>query len=300
MGLGQNQDHRRQALTVTWGGLGINVFLAALKFVCGILGRSQAVIAAAVHTLSDCATDLMLLIGIPFWTAPADQRHPHGHRRIETVVTLVIAVLLALSAFGFAYQAIVSIDEQHIEPPGWIAFYAALASIAGKEFLYQWTVRVGKRIKSPALIANAWEHRADGFSAIPVALAVAGAHVGRQWIILDHIGAIFVSLFILRAAWKIGAPALAQLVDAGAPERVLSVIEKIVLDTEGVERVHAIRTRYIGSGLQVDLHIWVDGDVSVREGHRISEVVKERLLVEVPDMVDAVVHLEPCEPESRT
>ena len=287
--------HAGHARRITWIGLGVNLLLTGLKFVCGVIGSSQALIADAVHTLSDSGTDVAVLVGIRYWTAPADEGHPHGHRRIETVITVVIAVVLAGVAAGLVANAVTTLRNEHAAGPGWIALAAASISIASKEAVYRWTIAVGKRIKSAALIANAWHHRSDALSSIPVVLAIAGAKIEPAFSFLDRVGAIVVSVFILRAVWQIGWPALQQLVDTAAPEKERQQIADVTLTIEDVKSVHAVRTRYIGSGLQVDLHIGVDGDLTVRKGHDISEVVKQRLLAEGPDVVDVVVHLEPDE-----
>jgi len=287
-----------QAFRVTWIGLVINVLLTAAKFLCGLFGLSQAVVADAFHSLSDCTTDVAVLVGIPYWSAPADRNHPHGHRRIETLVTTFIAIALAVVGIGLVYNAITTLKERHSSPT-WIALAAALTSIVVKEFLYRWTNSVGRRIKSSALVANAWHHRSDALSSIPASLAVVAAMISPTWSFVDHIGAVVVSVFILGAAWKIGWPALKQLMDAGAPEKAREQISKIALGVEQVCRIHAVRTRYMGDGLAVDLHIKVDGDLTVREGHEISELVKRRLLDQGPDLVDVVVHLEPCDEEHK-
>ena len=284
-----------QARRVTALGLLVNVLLAALKFACGLAGSSRALVADAVHSLSDSTTDLTILVGVRYWYAPADEGHPHGHRRIETVITVVIAFALAGVAVGLTLNALRTLKEQHVEPPGWIALAAAVLSIAVKERLYRRTIAVGRRIRSSAVIANAWHHRSDALSSVPVALAVIGSMLNPAWSYLDHVGAVVVSIFILGAAWRIGWPALKQLVDAAAPEQDRRRIAEVVLATDGVERVHAVRTRYAGPGLEVDLHIQVAGDMTVREGHDISERVKQRLLDEGPDLVDVVVHLEPSD-----
>jgi len=289
-----------QARRVTALGLAVNMLLAALKFACGAAGGSQALVADAVHSLSDSSTDLAILIGVRYWCAPADEGHPHGHRRIETVLTVAIAVVLAGVAAGLAVNALTTLREPHGAAPGWVALVAAALSILVKEVLYRRTIRVGRRIRSSAVTANAWHHRSDALSSIPVVLAVAGARINPQWTFLDHVGAVVVSVFIFGAAWKIGWPALRQLVDAGAPERTRREIEAIALSVEPVCHIHAVRTRYIGSGLAVDLHVKVDGNLTVREGHDISEDVKRRLLDEGPDLVDVVVHLEPCDDEGGT
>ncbi len=297
----RDADRRAQfeARRVTWVGLGLNLLLCGVKLVCGLVAASQALVADAVHTLSDSTTDVAVLVGIPFWSAPADDRHPYGHRRIETVVTVLIAALLAMVACGLVYHALATIEEHHDRPPGWLALAAAVLSIVSKEALYRWTVAVGRRLRSSALVANAWHHRSDSLSSIPVVLAIGGARVFPAWSFLDHIGAIVVSVFVFRAAWQIGWPALRELMDAGAPRKERRRIEEIVLATAGVKKVHAVRTRYVGSRLLVDLHVMVDGDMTVREGHEVADEVEKRLLATGPDLVDVVVHLEPVDSDNQ-
>ncbi|MFC1474857.1 cation diffusion facilitator family transporter [bacterium] len=278
---------------VTWIGLVVNVVLSAFKMAAGYYGRSRAVMADGVHSLSDTATDAALLIGVKYWTAPPDSDHPHGHRRIETIITMFIGVLLAIVGLGIGWDAIVTVHEKHSRPPGAIALVAALVSIVVKEIIYRWTVAVGRRVKSSALEANAWHHRSDGLSSIPAAVAVGGAYIFPQLYFLDHVGAIIVTLFILRAAWKIALPAADELADAGATPEEMEQITRICRETEGVESCHKIRTRRLGPGLQVDLHIQVDPGLSVQEGHDISENVKKHLMDNGPDIIDVVAHLEP-------
>lgn len=295
-----SRGHLNQLLWVTWTGLAVNAVLMGFKFAAGILGHSQAVVADAAHTLSDLSTDVAVLVGVRYWSAPADQTHPHGHRRIETLVTVFIAVVLAGVAVGLIYNALATLKHEHLVPPGWIAFAAALVSIVTKEALYQWTAAVGRRIRSSAMVANAWHHRSDALSSIPAAMAVLGARLYPKWAFLDHAGAVAVSLVILVAARQIGWPALKQLMDTSAPEKARRRIEEIALATEGVRTAHAIRTRYVGSALAVDLHITVDPSVSVGKGHEISEAVTERLMRQGPEVVDVVVHLEPDGEGGRT
>lgn len=284
---------------MTLVGLVINVALSALKFAAGILGNSQAVVADAVHSLSDTVTDFAILVGVKFWSKPPDECHPHGHRRIEFLVTIFIGLLLAGVALGLSYNAIATLHQAQARPPKAIAFLAAVLSIFTKELLYRWTISKGKEIKSTALIANAWHHRSDSLSSIPAAVAVAGAVLVPGLTFLDHLGAIVVSMFILQAAWKIVRPSVEQLVDRGAPKEICCGIEQLAFATPRVQEVHAIRTRNIGSGLEVDLHILVDPALSVEEGHQISEEVKRRLIEYVSDVVDVVVHLEPYEEDRK-
>ncbi len=286
-------DNTRQIKQVTGIGLAVNVSLSLLKLVGGIVGRSHAVIADAVHSLSDTATDLAILIGVHYWSAPPDESHPHGHHRIETLVTAIIGVVLAGVAVGLVYDAVSSIHGPSQAPPEWLAFWVAVASIFIKEALYRYTVSTGRKIGSSAVIANAWHQRSDMLSSIPAAVAVLGARFLPDWQFLDAIGALVVSLLILRAAWHIMLPALNQLTDSGAPPEECRKIHDIAFDVAGVRHVHDIRTRYLGSGLSVDLHVEVDGEMSVLEGHELSMMVKHALLQHGPCIKDVVVHLEP-------
>lgn len=291
----QSALNKAQVRRITVIGLIGNVGIAALKFIVGTVGASQAVVADAVHSLSDTVTDVAILLGLKYWSAPADERHPYGHGRIETLVTLALGVVLAVVAIGIGYRAMASVREAHPRQPEWIAFAGAALSIVFKEILYRWTVVVGRRVRSSAVIANAWHHRSDAFSSIPAALAVVVALTNPGLAFVDHIGAIIVSLIILHAAWRIVKPTLDELIDSGAPGPIRGQIQSLATSLRGVESVHAIRCRRSGSGLHVDLHVTVDGSISVQEGHRISEQVKKLLLEQGPDILDVVVHLEPHE-----
>lgn len=291
----QGEHHAAEVRRITWAGLVVNVLLSLLKLGAGIWGHSQAVVADAVHGFSDTSSDAAVLIGVRYWSKPADKSHPHGHRRIETLVTVGIGLLLAGVAAALTYNAIVTIPEKHAESPDWIAFAAAVLSIVIKEGLYRWTALVGRRIRSSAVSANAWHHRSDALSSVPAALAVAVAAANPDWYFVDHVGAVVVSLLILQAAWRIARPALSELTDRGAPPEVVEVIRRITLDTKGVKEAHAFRTRYLGTGLAVDLHVLVDGRLTVKEGHDIAEKARSRLLEEGPDVIDVVVHFGPAE-----
>ncbi|MCG2726146.1 MAG: cation diffusion facilitator family transporter [Elusimicrobia bacterium] len=282
-----------QIRKITYAGLIVNVVLFIVKLALGILGHSQAVVADAIHSLSDLITDFAIIFGVKFWSKPADDCHPYGHRRIETFITAIIGLVLVAAAVGIGYNALSTIRDAHIEQPCWIAFMGALISIVFKEVLYHWTIKVGKRLKSSAVIANAWHHRTDAFSSIPVAIAVAAATLNENWIFLDHIGAIVVSIFILSAAWKIMQPAIAELFDAGAFEHHKKEIQNIILNTSGVKSIHKLRTRRVGSGLYLDVHIQVAPAMSILDGHEISGLVKRKLLNEGPDVIDVIIHIEP-------
>ncbi|NLX14584.1 MAG: cation transporter [Phycisphaerales bacterium] len=289
-------ERDRQVRRVTWWGLAANLSLSAIKFIVGVFASSQALIADAAHSLSDSVTDMAVLVGVGFWSAPADAGHPHGHGRIETIVTTLIGLLLAGAGIGLAYRALVTLEQPHRMPPGWSVFAVACLSMVSKEALYRWTARVGLRVHSTALLANAWHHRSDAISSVPVAVAVMGIHLQPTWTFLDHIAAIVVSLLIIRAAWGIVWPALNQLVDAGTSQETCERLQELVGDTPGVLAVHGLRTRYIGSGLQVDLHVLVNPQLTIREGHAIAHAVKDHLLSEEAEVIDVLVHVEPYDP----
>ena len=284
---------------VTWVGLWVNLFLAAIKFTAGIYGRSQALIADAIHSLTDLTTDIAVIAGSHYWSRPPDENHPYGHRRLETLVTVFIGVVLIAAGIGIGWKAISALQEKHASPPGWIAVAAALASIVCKESIYRWTAMTGRRVKSAALAANAWHHRTDAFSSIPVLLAVAGARIFPSWSFLDPLGAVVVSIFILHASIKIIWPGLSELIDVGAPKETRKKIRDIALKNEGVLQVHDIRTRFISSSIQVDLHIVVEGLITVREGHDIADDVKARIIDAIPEVLDVIVHVDPPERAAR-
>jgi len=278
---------------VTWVGLAANLVLAGVKLAAGLLGNSQAVVADAVHSLSDCVTDLAVLIGVRYWSVPPDAEHPYGHRRIETLVTVFIGLALATVAIGLAWDAINALLVGEHEAPGPIALGAALLSIAVKEVLYHWTKAAGASVKSSALKANAWHHRSDALSSIPAALAVGAALFDPSLAFLDSVGAIAVSAFILFAAWKIIAPALDQLIDRGAAPEIAAEIARIASSVSGVREVHGVRTRQSGLGLHVDLHALVEDELTVQEAHDIATAIKYQLIDRGPNVLDVIVHVEP-------
>jgi len=284
---------------VTGVGLLVNLGLCAVKFTAGIVGGSQAVVADAVHSLSDSATDVAILVGSHFWTRPADAEHPYGHRRIETLVTLLVGFALLAAGVGLGWHAIATFRHEHARAPGWIAFWAGVVSIVGKETLYRWTVAVGRRVRSLALQANAWHHRSDAFSSIPTVFAVAGAALYPEWRFLDHLGALVVSGFILHAAYVVLWPRFAELAESGAPSRLRRRILEIARDVEGVEDVHALRSRYVSSYLHVDLHVLVAPEMPVRHAHEIATQVSRRIVKGAPGVFDVVVHIEPDESGAR-
>ena len=291
----ERSESVRQIRSVTIAGLVLDIALAGAKAGVGFLVKSQALIADGVHSLSDCVTDLAVLVGVKYWSAPPDEDHPHGHGRIETVISLLIGLALFAVAIGISWNALTTMLAGKSVQPGWPAFWVALASIATKEWIYRWTARVGRRCNSPAVIANAWHHRSDALSSLPVALAVVVGSLFPALPFLDQLAALAVSVFLVTAALGIALPSLGTLIDTGVSEEAREQIERTVRATEGVKSLHALRTRHIGHGYSVDLHILVDGEVTVTVGHDIAGLVKARLLDADLDITDVLVHVEPYE-----
>ncbi|OGV36475.1 MAG: hypothetical protein A2020_12645 [Lentisphaerae bacterium GWF2_45_14] len=283
---------------ITLAGISVNIFLAIVKFLLGFFGRSSALMADACHSLTDLSSDLIIFFGVKFWAAPPDKNHPYGHQRLETVVTLIIATSLASIGIAIGYEAIEKIIKGEVSQPMPITLVGALLSIVCKEFVFRKMNAIGKKINSPAVIANSWDARSDAMSSIPVAIAIFVALLKPELAFIDSIGAIIVSVFIIYAAFSIAKPALSEVTERAASEDVLAQIEEIVRSVEGTKSVHAVRTRHMGGGIFVDLHVEVDAELNVKEGHEIASAVKRRLLQEGPDLIDVVVHIEPFEHET--
>ena len=288
---------------ITLLGAVVNLFLALFKIGAGWWAGSQAVLADGLHSLSDLATDLLALLGLRYGSAPPDECHPYGHRRIETLVSVVIGLLLAGTGLGLMVKALLSLKHCRALSglPPWVLLPPAL-SLVFKEALYRITLRVGERASSPAVVANAHHHRSDALSSIP-ALVGAGLAAWRpQLAFFDPVGSMAVSLFILKSAWNIVKPGVVELCDGVDISEACRIREE-VLRIKGVRDAHRVRTRKHAGHTLVDLHIQVDPELSVREGHEISEEVKKTLLSRHRRVIDVVVHLEPYEepsPEARS
>ena len=290
-----NNKHIHEVRRVTIWGLILNIVLTVLKIVIGYFGGSTSVVADGVHSLSDCSTDVAVIVGVKYWDKAPDNDHPYGHRRIEAMTSVFIGIVLVFVGVLLIYNAISKLHSQNFLVPEWSAFIIAIISIVTKEILYRWTKKKSEELESNALKANAWHHRSDAISSIPVAIAIGFTKYDSSWAMLDPIASIAVSVFILNAAYTIVWPSLCELSDSGASESKLKDIEKLVSSIEGIQSIHALRTRYQGNGLYVDLHIQVDPDITVKEGHDIAAKAKYLLLREGPGIKDVLVHVEPGE-----
>lgn len=294
-------DPAQTIFRITLLGAVFNAVLVVLKFAAGIWGSSSVLIADAVHSLSDFVTDAAVIVGARYWERPADQEHPYGHAKLETIVTLFIGAILCLVGLQLISGAVSTLYEMTSDPehgysvPGIFALGAALISIAVKEFLYRITARAGRKVRSSAVVANAWHHRSDALSSIPAAAAVGCCLLwGEAYAFLDPAATIVVGGMIFYAAWLIMYPTFGTLMDAGASRETVQKISELVQKIPGAENPHRIRTRNMGHGFDVDLHVWVRGDATVTESHEMAHQI-EKLLKESEDLaiLDVIIHIEP-------
>ena len=283
---------------ITYFSIVINVLLSAVKIFTGIIGNSKSAVADGVHSLSDLSTDLAILIGVKFWTAPPDENHPYGHGRIETLVTVFIGIILTVVGLSIGYEAISTLRDSHLEKPKWISLIGIAFSIILKELLFRWTIRVGRRLKSSSLIANAWHHRSDSFSSIPALIAVSVSIIFPGLEFIDHIGAVIVAFIIIKVSLGILFSSFEELTDRGISKKDIDNIKNISMQIHGVKEVHAVRSRKYNSGNYIDLHVLVDESLSVKRGRDIAEEVKLSIIEKGPSVVDAVVHIEPFQSHS--
>jgi len=279
---------------VTFAGMAVNVVTAVAKAAAGVMFSSRALVADAVHSASDLVTDLAVIFGVRYWVAPADECHPYGHGKIEALVTVFISAALAVVAWELGADAVRALAScERRDPPGVAAFLVAVVGIVLKEALFVWTRAVARRIKSTALEANAWHHRSDAISSIPVAAAVALSWLLPQLWWLDSVGALVVAAFVLHVAWSLAHPALQELTDADVESKAAAVAQ-VAAAVPGVKGVHKTRARRYGGLFQADLHIQVDASLSVAEGHAIGHAVKDAVVGAGIDVDDAIVHVEPA------
>ncbi|MDD2239684.1 MAG: cation diffusion facilitator family transporter [Kiritimatiellae bacterium] len=275
-----------------------NVALAIIKLVAGIVGHSQALIADAMHSLSDFATDIAVLVGLRLSAKPRDDDHAYGHGKYETLVAAIIGLALgavALKISSLAIQQIfAALRGNPIPAPAIYAFWAALASLVVKEGLYHLTMRVARTSGSSSLVANAWHHRSDALSSLATAGGVgAAALLGREWLILDPIAALFVSLFLVRIAWRILSQQVGELTDRSLEPDVCEEILAMARRIPGLTDPHNLRTRMVGRHPVIDLHIRLPATVSLQEAHDTATTLEQELLKRFGKETIANLHLEP-------
>ena len=283
---------------VTLIGSVVNLLLLIFKFVAGIVGHSAAMIADAVHSLSDFATDIIVILFVHISNKPEDDTHHYGHGKFETLATAIIGGVLMAVGIGILINGttgvIDGIKGVPLETPGKAALFAALLSIIAKEILYRYTVKIGKRVNSQAVIANAWHHRSDAYSSIGTLLGIGGAiFLGDGWQILDPLAAMVVSLFIIKVAFQLIKPCLDDLLERSLPAESEQRIIDIILSKEGVAEPHHLRTRRIGNNIAIEVHIRMDGNISLNEAHRLASDIEQSLKQEFGEGTHIGIHMEP-------
>ncbi len=275
-------------------GLFVNAFLILLKFFAGIFGGSQALIADAVHSISDLFTDVVVLLGIKIGRKPPDKEHHFGHARIETLASAIVGLALIGTAVYLGIDAALNIHRHTEYHPTGIALIGAGVSIALKEALYRYTVLIGRRIKSQLIVANAWHHRSDALSSVAVLLGVAGTLINPSWHILDALAALIVSFFIIKVGFDILRKTLREFTDTAPPPEIIEKLLQLSRTVEGVMDAHDLRVRISGGFYQAEIHIVVDGQLTVVEGHRIAKTVERCLAGEMDELDRIIVHVDPA------
>ncbi len=283
---------------VTLIGSVVNLLLTVGKIIAGIVGKSSAMVADGVHSLSDLVTDIIVLVFIRVSGKERDSNHKYGHGKYETFATMLISFALMIVGIGIlwtgAKKVLDSINGVIIEQPGYIALYAALISIITKEGLYWYTKIIGVKVNSQAMVANAWHHRSDAFSSIGTALGISGAILlGEKWRVLDPIAGIIVSFFILKVAWDIANPSIKELLESSLPEKTENDILGIIKNTSGVKGFHNLRTRKIGDIFAIEVHIKVDKELTVESSHQIATQVEKSLRDKFGNQSHIGIHIEP-------
>ena len=300
-----NTNAREKSIfRITWIGSIVNFLLLIFKFVAGFLGHSSALVADAVHSLSDFVTDIIVIVFVKISGKPEDEDHKYGHGKYETLATALIG--LALFAVGVGLLAggatkVVEVIKGAILPaPSIVALVAAAVSIVSKEILYRYTVRVGKNLNSQAVIANAWHHRSDAFSSIGTLVGIGGAiFLGEKWRILDPIAAIVVSVFILKVAVDLIKPCVDELLERSLPAETEKQILDIITSFPEVSSPHHLRTRRIGNNYAIEVHIRMDGQTTLKDAHNVATDIERRLKAEFGPETHIGIHMEPVKPSAK-
>ena len=283
---------------VTIVGSIVNFLLLVFKFFAGIAGHSAAMLADAVHSLSDFITDIVVIVFVRIAGKPEDKGHDYGHGKYETLATAIIGLLLLCVGFGIFWNGASSIYTflrgGQLESPGVVALVAALVSIVSKEILYQYTVIQGKKLNSQAVIANAWHHRSDALSSIGTAIGIGGAILlGDHWRVLDPVAAVVVSFFIMKVSVRLLIPCVDELLEKSLPEDVEKEIEQTVLSFPGVSQPHHLRTRRIGNYYTIELHVRMDGKITLEEAHSTATAIENKLKEMFGKGTHVGIHVEP-------
>ncbi|MBR8721087.1 Manganese efflux system protein MneP [Bacteroides pyogenes] len=295
----EKQVREREIYKATIVGSVVNLLLLVFKFTAGIVGHSAAMIADAVHSLSDFVTDVIVIVFVRISNKPQDKGHDYGHGKYETMATVIIGLLLLAVGFGLLWTAASSIYAFFVKgespgEPGMVALIAALVSILFKEVLYRYTVRVGRKVDSQAVVANAWHHRSDALSSVGAAIGIGGAILlGDGWQVLDPVAALIVSFFIMKVSVELLVPSVEELLEKSLPDEVEQQIEETLLSFPGVSEPHHLRTRRIGSYYAIEVHVRMDGRMSLEEAHAKATAIECRLKEMFGRSTLINIHVEP-------
>lgn len=294
----QSHLREREIYRVTWIGFFVNLILSVGKLFAGLWGHSAAMVADAIHSASDFATDLVVLLFVRISSRPRDEDHDYGHGKYETLATLIIGLALAAVGVKLLWNGCLSIrDFLHgrlPEQPGQIALWAALVSIVVKELLYRYTVRVGRRVDSPSVVANAWHHRSDALSSIGTLLGIGCAYFfGGVWRLADPVAAIIVALLILFVAGKLAKTGLDELLEKSLPHEEEAKILALITADPAVSSPHNLRTRRVGQNISIEAHIRVDGGMTVADSHHLTVEIERRLRAAYGEGTMVSIHVEP-------
>ena len=283
---------------VTLVGSAGNVMLLTFKFIAGIVGHSSAMIADAVHSLSDFATDVVVLLFVNIGSRPQDKSHDYGHGKYETIASFFIGLALVAAATGIIVSGSMKLAAwwggDELEAPRWIALWAALLSILIKELLYQYTARKGRQLESQVMVANAWHHRSDALSSIGAAIGIGGAiWLGQHWTVLDPLASIIVGLMLVKVAFELLKTSIGELTECSLPVEMEQEIEEIIQSFADVQEPHNLRTRRIGSRIAIEAHIRMDGKLPLQEVHERATTIEHKLKERFGERTHVTLHMEP-------
>lgn len=291
-------ERERQIYRITLVGSAGNALLVVFKFVAGIIGHSAAMVADAVHSLSDFITDIIVLVFVSISAKPQDSSHDYGHGKFETLATLFISLALVAAAIGIivsgAQKLAAWLNGADLEAPGSLALWAAFISILMKEWMFRFTARKGRELDSPALKANAWHHRSDALSSIGAAVGIGGAVLlGGRWTVLDPLASIVVGAMLVKVAWEIMRPSLGELTDESLPEKTEEEILEVFHSFSDISEPHNLRTRRIGNRVAIEAHIRMDGNMTLQRAHEITSKIEGELKERFGSGTIVTLHMEP-------
>ena len=294
----ETKDRERKIFKVTLAGSAGNAILVVLKFVAGVISHSSAMIADAIHSLSDFITDIIVLIFVGISARPQDTSHDYGHGKFETLASMFISLALLAAAIGIIVSGALKftswLNGEDLSAPGSLALWVAIMSIIIKELMFQYTARKGKELSSPALTANAWHHRSDALSSIAAAIGIGGAVIiGGRWTVLDPLASIVVGAMLVKVAFKIMKPSLGELTDESLSEETEKEIMETISSFKDVSEPHNLRTRRIGNRIAIEAHIRMDGNMSLLQAHEITSEIEKKLKDRFGAQTIVTLHMEP-------